>query len=290
MFPFHHPALCHFLYDIADILPLSRHAKYAATMQYPSELAHKQCSTHCELGTIAKSRFQKVLLGDALGKVNKAGKRTDVWDNFRDYNLMSPVGLIRADAHRPPFRANLQVMSTVYSWASVTDCMCKVWQGYAEKRGSVGGASIRRACHNLALHRSAFNLASLRQFSTAFWMIHGHADVQMSLLLQDMFDAIICDPPYGVRAGGKKSVAKSHKITCAETHIPSTDAYTFEECLRDLLHLAAKHLKLGGRLVFFLPSVPGVDKAGFSISCTVIFHMHAERNKSSSKLSWQQLL
>ncbi|KAL0027841.1 hypothetical protein WJX77_009882 [Trebouxia sp. C0004] len=119
------------------------------------------------------------------GKVNKAGERTDVWDNFRDYNLMSPVGLMRADSHRPPFRANLQ----------------------------------------------------------------------------DMFDAIICDPPYGVRAGGKKSVAKSHKITCAETHIPSTDAYTFEECLRDLLHLAAKHLKLGGRLVFFLPSVPGVDKA-----------------------------
>lgn len=75
-----------------------------------------------------------------------------------------------------------------------------------------------------------------------------------------MFDAIICDPPYGVRAGGKKSVAKPHMVTNAETHIPSTDAYTFEECLRDLLHLAAKHLKLGGRLVFFMPSVPGIDK------------------------------
>ncbi len=121
-------------------------------------------------------------------------------------------------------------------------------------------------------------------------MSHGNTDVQMPLLLQDMFDAIICDPPYGVRAGGKKSVAKSHKITCAETHIPSTDAYTFEECLRDLLHLAAKHLKLGGRLVFFLPSVPGVDKAGFSILCTVVFHMHAERKEISSQQSWQQLL
>ena len=78
--------------------------------------------------------------------------------------------------------------------------------------------------------------------------------------LQEVFDAIICDPPYGVRAGGKKSVAKEHKVMCSETHIPSTDPYPFEECLKDLLHLAAKHLKLGARLVFFLPSAPGLDK------------------------------
>lgn len=80
------------------------------------------------------------------------------------------------------------------------------------------------------------------------------------LWLQEVFDAIICDPPYGVRAGGKKSVAKEHKVKCSETHIPSTDPYPFEECLKDLLHLAAKHLKLEARLVFFLPSAPGLDK------------------------------
>lgn len=82
----------------------------------------------------------------------------------------------------------------------------------------------------------------------------------LCLWLQEVFDAIICDPPYGVRAGGKKSVAKEHKVKCSETHIPSTDPYPFEECLKDLLHLAAKHLKLGARLVFFLPSAPGLDK------------------------------
>jgi tRNA G10 N-methylase Trm11 len=145
------------------------------------------------------------------------------------------------------------------------------------------------------MHRGAYSLASLHKFSAAFCMSLGNADVLMSLLLQDMFDAIICDPPYGVRAGGKKSVAKSHKVTCAETHIPSTDAYTFEECLRDLLHLAAKHLKLGGRLVFFQPSVPGVDKAGFSIPCRVLFHLHTERREllvsnhdssSNTQYSW----
>ncbi|KAL3152268.1 hypothetical protein ABBQ32_001345 [Trebouxia sp. C0010 RCD-2024] len=118
------------------------------------------------------------------GKLNKSGQQMDVWENFRDYNLTPPVGLLRADAHRLPFRSSLQ----------------------------------------------------------------------------EVFDAIICDPPYGVRAGGKKSVAKEHKVKCSETHIPSTDPYSFEECLKDLLHLAAKHLKLGARLVFFLPSAPGLDK------------------------------
>lgn len=87
----------------------------------------------------------------------------------------------------------------------------------------------------------------------------------LRLWLQEIFDAIICDPPYGVRAGGKKSVAKEHKVKCSETHIPSTDPYPFEECLKDLLHLAAKHLKLGARLVFFLPSAPGLDKVPCSV-------------------------
>lgn len=31
----------------------------------------------------------------------------DNWTNFRTYGLPSPVGLLRADAHRPPFRADL---------------------------------------------------------------------------------------------------------------------------------------------------------------------------------------
>lgn len=43
------------------------------------------------------------------GKLSKSGQQTDVWENFRDYNLTAPVGLIRADAHRLPFRPGLQV-------------------------------------------------------------------------------------------------------------------------------------------------------------------------------------
>lgn len=30
--------------------------------------------------------------------------------------------------------------------------------------------------------------------------------------LAEVFDAVVCDPPYGVRAGGRKSVFKDHKV------------------------------------------------------------------------------
>ena len=106
----------------------------------------------------------------------------------------------------------------------------------------------------------------------------------LRLWLQEIFDAIICDPPYGVRAGGKKSVAKEHKVKCSETHIPSTDPYPFEECLKDLLHLAAKHLKLGARLVFFLPSAPGLDKVPCSEPASAWYQPRKHIHRHSMKL------
>lgn len=54
--------------------------------------------------------MHNVLYLFATGKVNSAGNRMDVWENFKDYSLAPPVGLIRADAHTPPFRPGLQVM------------------------------------------------------------------------------------------------------------------------------------------------------------------------------------
>jgi tRNA (guanine10-N2)-methyltransferase len=60
-----------------------------------------------------------------------------------------------------------------------------------------------------------------------------------------MLDAIVGDPPYGVRAGGRKSVAKDKEIRYRETHIPSTDPYPMTECIVDLLDLAGRLLKVG---------------------------------------------
>ncbi|KAG1369992.1 tRNA (guanine(10)-N2)-methyltransferase [Cocos nucifera] len=83
--------------------------------------------------------------------------------------------------------------------------------------------------------------------------------------LREVFDAIICDPPYGVRAGGRKSGGRKllkgivGPYTVPEEkrtdHIPSTAPYSLVECMHDLLDLSAKMLVMGGRLVFFYPVV-----------------------------------
>ena len=39
--------------------------------------------------------------------------QVDLWTNFRDYGLRSPVGLLRADAHTMPFRCGAAMLWTV---------------------------------------------------------------------------------------------------------------------------------------------------------------------------------
>lgn len=83
------------------------------------------------------------------------------------------------------------------------------------------------------------------------------------LIFNQVFDAIICDPPYGVRAGGRKSggrkllkgVVDPYTVPDDKRtdHIPSTASYSLVECVHDLLDLAARMLVMGGRLVYFFP-------------------------------------
>lgn len=64
--------------------------------------------------------------------------------------------------------------------------------------------------------------------------------------MHQVFDAILGDPPYGVRAGGRKSKCKPGVlIRNRETYIPSTAPYSLTECLGDLLELAAALLVTG---------------------------------------------
>lgn len=88
---------------------------------------------------------------------------------------------------------------------------------------------------------------------------HTHTHT-MPRLAPQMFDAIVGDPPYGVRAGGKKSAFREIEIRNRETHIPGTAPYSLGECLRDLLDYAARTLRVGGRLVYFLPATPETYK------------------------------
>ncbi|CAM8914373.1 unnamed protein product [Rhodiola kirilowii] len=115
------------------------------------------------------------------------GPNCNIWSNFDQYGLSSPISLLRADNNLPPWRPGLK----------------------------------------------------------------------------EVFDAIICDPPYGVRAGGRKSGGRKLLKGTVEPyivpddkrlgHIPSTAPYSLAECLHDLLDLGAKMLVMGGRLVYFYP-------------------------------------
>ncbi len=77
--------------------------------------------------------------------------------------------------------------------------------------------------------------------------------------LQGIVNAVISDPPYGVRAGGRKVKAQENvTIRPGKPHFPSTEPYTLGETLRDLLNTAAQLLRVGGRLVYFMPSIPDI--------------------------------
>eukprot|EP00798_Chlamydomonas_sp_ICE-L_P004995 gene4995-34779_t len=115
------------------------------------------------------------------GKTDSKGNSVTVRSNFEQYNLQSRLAdLIRMDAHRHPFRLDLE----------------------------------------------------------------------------EIFHSVVGDPPYGVRAGGRKTCEgkTDMQIQNVATHIPSTDPYNMGECLRDLLDLSARMMVIGGRLVYFFPA------------------------------------
>ncbi|KAH8391635.1 hypothetical protein KR200_002685 [Drosophila serrata] len=96
---------------------------------------------------------------------------------------------------------------------------------------------------------------------------YGCADRYMDVVVADFsnplwhsrisFDSIITDPPYGIREATEKVETKRSPKDIARTdemvHYPSTSHYSLQSLYGDLLEFAARHLKLGGRLVCWLP-------------------------------------
>ncbi|KAI9336141.1 S-adenosyl-L-methionine-dependent methyltransferase [Obelidium mucronatum] len=78
----------------------------------------------------------------------------------------------------------------------------------------------------------------------------------------EFWDAIVCDPPYGVRAGAKKIAVnpKSPPKTSIQNpdgsyKLPQYIPYELDEVMADLISFAAKYLTPGGRLVYWLPTI-----------------------------------
>ncbi|KAI4477978.1 PREDICTED: tRNA (guanine(10)-N2)-methyltransferase homolog isoform X1 [Polistes canadensis] len=84
------------------------------------------------------------------------------------------------------------------------------------------------------------------------------SDFSYPLWRSNMFiDAIITDPPYGIRESTERigtmkanPIIEEHQVS---THIPSKVEYGLPQIFKDLLNFAAKHLKVTGRLVCWYP-------------------------------------
>ncbi|KAI8847417.1 S-adenosyl-L-methionine-dependent methyltransferase [Chytridium lagenaria] len=78
-----------------------------------------------------------------------------------------------------------------------------------------------------------------------------------------MWDAIICDPPYGVRAGARKIGINEKFPPKTSLHhadgtpkLPQTVPYELHDIILDLVAFSAASLVPGGRLVYWLPTIP----------------------------------
>lgn len=101
-------------------------------------------------------------------------------------------------------------------------------------------------------------LANLRQYNCEQLYVDALvADFSAEMWSEKLeFDSVICDPPYGVRESNakveKKEVRKPDAYV-SEEHYPSTSPYQLSMLYKDLIKFSARHLKIGGRLVFWLP-------------------------------------
>lgn len=71
-----------------------------------------------------------------------------------------------------------------------------------------------------------------------------------------VLDAVIADPPYGIRESSEKIGSKSpRQVREGVFRYPAKISYTMDELLADLLLFSVKHLKIGGRLAYYQPVV-----------------------------------
>lgn len=74
----------------------------------------------------------------------------------------------------------------------------------------------------------------------------------------EFFDAIITDPPYGIREGGRKLIAKDKPETeinddPKDQAFPASSLHQLSDIILDLIDFAALYLRQGGKLVYWLP-------------------------------------
>ncbi|XP_075976172.1 tRNA (guanine(10)-N(2))-methyltransferase TRMT11 [Anticarsia gemmatalis] len=120
------------------------------------------------------------------------------------------------------------------------------------------------------------------------------SDFSMPMWRPDLkFDAIITDPPYGVREPTERigidreqySLSEEHMVN----HIPAKVEYGLPHIYRDLLNFAARHLQLGRRLVCWYPLVREEYKEA-QLPSHPCFKLVSNSEQVLSKLTARRLL
>eukprot|EP00978_Attheya_sp_CCMP212_P048431 scaffold519619_cov71-Attheya_sp.AAC.1 len=117
----------------------------------------------------------------------------------------------------------------------------------------------RGAKENVAQNFRHYNLARPELVRSDNSIYHRHYRCDAPL-----YDSIICDPPYGIRAGARQSGSKlaSPRPVLEEhrhDHIAQTRPYSVSDVMADLMDVAARTLVLQGRLVYIIPSMTDFD-------------------------------
>jgi len=99
----------------------------------------------------------------------------------------------------------------------------------------------------------------VRSDNALYFRHYNHKHIENGL-----YHAIVTDPPYGIRAGARRSGSKSNKLSpildCNRVnHKPQTKPYHIYDVVIDLLNLAARTLVHHGRLVYIIPSLRDFD-------------------------------
>ncbi|XP_066926042.1 tRNA (guanine(10)-N2)-methyltransferase homolog [Clytia hemisphaerica] len=91
-----------------------------------------------------------------------------------------------------------------------------------------------------------------------YWDIMAADATHAPFRTKEIFDAIVTDPPYGIREGGRKLGSKKDTTwdipeEVRDEHIPAKKLHTLSKIILDLLAFALQYLVVGGRLVYWLP-------------------------------------
>lgn len=131
-------------------------------------------------------------------------------------------------------------------------------------RGKGGNQQIWKNFEHYNLPRPEILRTDNALYDKHFRHHRNENDASQKNLSAPLYDAIITDPPYGIRAGARKTGSKREQVRPVleenrHDHIAQTTVYPVSDVMSDLLDMAAKTLTLGGRLVYVIPSFHDFD-------------------------------